>query len=150
MPIKARWEQHGAYFTVSGIVPIGEVLGARKFMLDPPEGVLPKYQIIDALRVERYDFDQMDQFNVAVADLSVGERYPSLKFALITDNPEIHRELTDHFKTSWSMGSKLKFGLFSTVAEAREWIGLPYPKEKDDNGAQDNNSSSSLWLPGDN
>ena len=149
MPIKARWEQHGAYIRGSGVLPIGEVIGVRKFMLDPPEGMTPKYQIIDLSHVERLDFDQMDQLNIAMGDLKVAEKFPNIKVAFICSNPTVQKKVMDFFKSSWTYETKAAYRMFHELEKARAWIGLPYPKEKDNN-FPDKNSTGSLWLPNDN
>ena len=149
MPIKARWELHGAYFQAYGTVIIGEILGARKFMLSPPEGVDPKYQIIDAREVLKFDFDQMDLLNISAGDLAVGKKYPKIKIAVVTGKFEIEETLLGHMKNSWAMGTKAEFGLFVDLAQAREWIGLPYPESKNDKTSQDEDPANSLSLPSD-
>ena len=149
MPIKARWEQHGALIRGSGILPIGEVIGVRKFMLNPPEGMIPKYQIIDLSRVERLDFDQMDELNIAMGDLKVAEKFPNIKVAFISVDPKIQAQVMDFFKSSWNYDTKAEYRMFGELEKARAWIGLPYPKEKDNN-SPDKSATSSLWLPNDN
>lgn len=149
MPIKARWELHGAYFAVSGIVPIGEVLGARKFMLNPPQGVNPEYQIIDLRKVERLDFDQMDEINIAMGDLAVAERYPNIKIAMLCTDPAVEQTVLDYFKSSWSAGTKGDFRLFRDLDATREWIGLPYPESQDDIISNGAGAANSLSLPED-
>jgi len=146
MPIKARWEAHGAYIRVTGILPIGGVLGVRKFMLNPPESVNPKYQIIDLKEVERLDFDQMDEINIAMGDLAVAERYPNIKIAMLCTDPTIEQTVLDYFKSSWSAGTKGDFRLFRDLDRARDWIGLPYPESIDNSDSRDQNS---LSLPSD-
>lgn len=149
MPIKARWELHGAYFQASGTVMAGEILGARKFMLEPPNGMEPKYQIIDARNVEKFDFDQMDLLNISAGDLAVGRKYPEIKIAVVTGKVEIEETMLGYMKNSWAMGTKAEFGLFIDLPQARNWIGLPYPESKDDKRSEDEGLANSLSLPSD-
>ena len=149
MPIKARWELHGAYFKAKGVVLIGEILGARKFMLEPPEGMEPKYQIIDAREIEKFDFDQMDLLNISAGDLAVGRKFPDIKIAVVTGNFEIEETFLGYMKNSWAMGTKAEFGLFVELEQARAWIGLPYPESKDDKTTRNGDPANSLSLPSD-
>ena len=149
MPIKARWEMHGAYFEVTGIIIVGEILGARKFMLEPPEGMIPKYQIIDARKAEKFDFDQMDLFNISAGDMAVGRKYPNIKIAVVTGKFEIEETLLGHMKNSWAMGTKAQFGMFVTMDQARDWIDLPYETQNDSEEQKGSTGYSQLSLPED-
>ncbi|MDH3699324.1 MAG: hypothetical protein OEQ81_11715 [Flavobacteriaceae bacterium] len=148
MPIKARWEYHGVYYTTKGSISAEEIYEARKFMFTPPEGIEPQYQIVDARESDKIDLDQMELFNVSADDLAVGRKYPDLKIAFISINKQVEETFINHFKISWSLNTVANIRLFNSVQAARNWINLPYPKSNE-NDANGSSAQNRITLPKD-
>ncbi|NND15685.1 MAG: hypothetical protein HKN89_05125 [Eudoraea sp.] len=147
MPIKARWEFHGVYYAPIGVVGAAEIRRAQHFMFNPPESIVPKYQIIDARRLERFDLNEMEKFNISANDALLIKKYPGFKVAMITASKTIEKAFTDHIQTSQQLKTKAEMKHFKSIEAAREWIGLPYPKRIDGSGLLGNGDNMSLSLP---
>ncbi|MBT8235273.1 MAG: hypothetical protein KJO04_03695 [Bacteroidia bacterium] len=147
MPVKARWEYHGIYYITSGVVTADEVSAAQRLAHSPPEGVRPQYQIIDARNTEKFDFDQMEIFNVSADDVTLGKKFPNFKIAFVTTLKNVEATFMDHLKISWSLNSDAEIRMFKTIDAAREWINLPFPKSDGDSDLTRGDTGTKLSLP---
>jgi|GEM_PF-2480515 len=147
MPVKARWEYHGIYYTTIGVVTADEVSKAQNLALSPPEGIRPQYQIIDARNMEIFDFDQMEIFNVSADDVTLGRKFPDLKIAFVTTLEIVEATFMDHLKISWSLNTDAEIRMFKTLEAARQWINLPYPKSDEGPDSTKGDSGTKLSLP---
>ena len=147
MPVKVRWEYHGIYYTAVGVVTAHEVSKAQKLALSPPEGITPKYQIIDARKTEKFDLDQMEIFNVSADDVALSRKFPDLKIAFVTAHEHVEATFLDHLKISRSLNTNAEIRIFRTLEAAREWIDLPYPKSDEDSNSAKGDSGTKLSLP---
>lgn len=147
MTVKARWENHGIYYTTIGVVTADEVSKAQKLALSPPEGIRPQYQIIDARNMEKFDFDQMEIFNVSADDVTLGRKFPDLKIAFVTAIEHVEATFKDHLKISWSLNTNAEIRMFKTLEAARQWINLPYPKSDEGPDSTKGDSGTKLSLP---
>ena len=149
MPIRISWEPHGIYCRLEGTVTPAEIGRTQKIVLDPPEGVEPLYQIVDARKADLLVGNQMQLFNISAEDLTVFKKYPGFKFAFVNSKKEVEEFIANYLKISRSMDDSTDFRMFSSLESAREWIGLPYPKKIDDTSSGKSNSTNSLSLPSD-
>lgn len=147
MPVRARWEFHGIYYTTVGVVTADEVSNAQKLALSPPEGIKPQYQIIDARNMEKFDFNQMEIFNVSADDAALGRKIPNLKIAFVTALEHVEAIFMDHLKISWSLNTNAEIRMFKTLEAARQWINLPYPKSDEGPDSTKGDSGTKLSLP---
>jgi len=139
MPVKLRWEPHGAMIIPTGVVTADEVHQVQQLILTPPGTLEPKYQVIDARYLEKFDFNQLEMFNISADDLALSRKFSNFKTAMITGNKEVEKTFFDHLKISWSMQPEDQLRIFNDLALAREWIGLPHPDDNMDtsSGASD-------------
>lgn len=147
MPIISRWEPNGIYCRLEGTVTPAEINRTQRIVLNPPEGLVPRYQIVDALKADLLMGDQMQMFNISADDLAVFRKYPGFKFAFVNSKKEIEEFIANYLKISRSMDDRTDFRMFTSIESAREWIGLPYPKEFDDPSFRKSDSGNSLSLP---
>lgn len=128
MPIKTYWEQEGFVFECSGIVTAEEISEINFDFLDVPEGVTPRYQLINAEALERFDLSELDLVDISTDDLSVSRKYPNVKVAMVTHDKEVRKVFMDYIKISWAINTSWEIRVFDTLEAAREWLNLP-PKE---------------------
>ena len=97
--------------------------------------------------MERFDFDQMEIFNVSADDVALGRKFSNLKIAFVTALEQVEATIIDHLKISWSLNTNADIRMFKTIEAAREWINLPYPKSDGDTGFLKGDSGTKLSLP---
>lgn len=122
MPLTTYWEPEGFVFECSGIVTAEEISEINFDFLDVPEGVTPKYQLINAMAVEKFDLNELDLVNISADDLSVSRKYPNVKVAMVARDREIQDIFMNYIKISWAINTSWEIRVFDTLEAAREWL----------------------------
>lgn len=103
MPIVTYWEPKGYVFECSGIVTVQEILGSGDDFLQVPKGVTPKYQLINCLKVDNFDLNEMDIVNISADDLAASRKYPNIKVAMISQKGHVIEKFMAYLKVSWAI-----------------------------------------------
>ena len=124
MPVVTNWEPEGLVYTAIGVISAEEI-GAINFdFLNVPEGVTPRYQLIDATKAERFELDKMDLVNISADDLSVSRKYPDVKVAMVAKKQKIKEVFMEYMKISWAINTSWEIRIFDSLEAAREWLNL--------------------------
>ena len=124
MPVVTNWEPEGLVFIASGVITAEEILAINFDFLDVPEGVIPRYQIIDATKAERFELDKLDLVNISADDLSVSRKYPDIKVAMVAGKQNVKEVFMEYMKISWAINTSWEIRIFDSMATAREWLNL--------------------------
>lgn len=122
MPVTTTWEPEGLVFTATGIITAEEIGAIHYELLHVPEGVIPRYQIVDASKAERFELDKMDLVNISADDLSVSRKFPNIKVAMVSEKSNIKEVFMDYLKISWAINTSWEIRVFNTLELAREWL----------------------------
>ena len=125
MPLKTYWEPEGYVYECIGIVTAEDIEKINFDFLDIPEGVKPRYQLINGLYCDKMVLDKLDLVNISADDLAVSRKYPNIKVAMVGTNPEFKNVFMDYMQISWAINSSWEFRIFDTLEAAREWLNFP-------------------------
>ena len=126
MPLKTYWEPKGFVYECSGIVTAEEIAEINFDFLDIPEGVTPRYQLINAMDIEKFDLSELDVVNISADDLSVSRKYPNVKVAMVSGDKEVRKVFMDYIKISWAINTSWEIRIFDGIEAAREWLNLSH------------------------
>ena len=115
----------GFVYTAIGIISAEEIEAINFGFLDVPEGVTPRYQIIDGTKAEKFEVDNLDLVDISADDLSVSRKYPSVKVAMVSNNPKIKEVFMAYMKISWAINTSWEIRIFDEMEAARLWLDLP-------------------------
>ena len=122
MPIKTYWEAEGFVYDCRGSVTAQEIFESGDDFLEVPEGVFPKYQLVNCLGVEQFDLDEMDVVNISADDLAASRKYPNIKVAMIAQKGHVTEKFMSYLKVSWAMNTNWEIRIFNSVEAARDWL----------------------------
>ena len=126
MPLKTYWEPEGYVYECLGVVTAEEIAAINFDFLDIPEGVTPRYQIINGLGAERMEVDKLDLVDISADDLAMSRKYPNIKVAMVGTDPTFRQVYDDYMRISWAINTSWEIRIFDTMEAAREWLNLPY------------------------
>lgn len=129
MPIRTYWEPEGFVFECSEVVTAQEIAEINFDFLNVPVGITPRYQLINAEAIDRFDLNELDLVNLSADDLSVSRKYPNIKVAMVSQDKEARKLFMDYIKISWAINTSWELRVFNTLEAAREWLNLP-PKDR--------------------
>ena len=127
MPLRTYWEPEGLVYECSGIVTAEEIAAINFDFLDVPEGVTPKYQLIDATSIELMDLSELDLVDISTDDLSISRKYPNVKVAMVARDKKTRKIFLHYVKISWAINTSWEIRVFSELEAAREWLNLSKP-----------------------
>ncbi|NAS10755.1 hypothetical protein [Poritiphilus flavus] len=119
-----KWESEGFIYEASGIVTTDEIIEATEAFYNVPEGFVPRYQIVNALKVEDIYYNPVELVNIAADDLAFSRKYPEMKIALIAKEGPVMDNMMKYLKISWAINNAWEFRVFSSLDAARDWLGL--------------------------
>ena len=122
MPLKTYWESEGFVYECSGIVTAEEIAEINFDFLDVPEGVTPRYQLIDATSIELMDLNELDLVDISADDLSISRKYPNVKVAMVARDQKTRNIFLHYIKISWAINTSWEIRVFSELEAAREWL----------------------------
>ncbi len=122
MPIKTYWEAEGFVYDCSGTVTAQEIFESGDDFLQVPDGVFPKYQLVNCLEVEQFDLNEMDVVNISADDLAASRKYPNIKVAMIAQKGHVTEKFMSYLKVSWAMNTNWEIRIFNSVEAARDWL----------------------------
>ena len=122
MPLKTYWEQEGFVYECSGIVTAEEIAEINFDFLDVPEGVTPRYQLIDATSIELMDLNELELVDISADDLSISRKYPNVKVAMVSSDQKTRNIFLHYIKISWAINTSWEIRIFSELEAAREWL----------------------------
>ena len=128
MPLKTYWEPEGFVYECVGVVTAEEIAAINFDFLNIPEGVTPKYQIINGLGAEKMELDKLDLVDITTEDLAVSRKYPNIKVAMVGTDPAFIQIYQDYMRISWAINTSWEIRIFDTLEAAREWLNLPSPE----------------------
>lgn len=122
MPLKTYWEQEGFVYECLGVVTAEEIAEINFDFLNIPEGVTPKYQLINGLGAERMELDKLELVDITVDDLAMSRKYPNIKVAMVGTDPAFKQIYLDYMQISWAINSTWEIRIFETMEAARAWL----------------------------
>lgn len=122
MSIIAYWEPEGFVFETSGIVTAREIFQSSADFLEVPKGVIPKYQLINALDIEKLDLSEVDVVDISADDLSASRKYPNIKVAMVALKGHVIETFMNYLKISWAINTSWEIRIFNSLEAARDWL----------------------------
>ncbi|MGI9546148.1 MAG: hypothetical protein ACR2MM_02840 [Flavobacteriaceae bacterium] len=122
MPITTYWEPEGFVYETSGVVTAHEIFDSGTDFLEVPEGVIPKYQLINALNIEKFDLSEVDVVDISADDLSASRKYPNIKVAMVAQKGHVIEKFMNYLKVSWAINTSWEIRIFNSLAAARDWL----------------------------
>ncbi len=122
MPITTRWEPEGFVFKSSGIVTAEEISESGDDFLNVPEGINPKYQLVDCLEVLEFELSEVDVVNISADDLSASRKYPNIKVAMVAQKGHVTEKFVNYLKVSWAINTSWEIRIFNSLESARDWL----------------------------
>lgn len=122
MPIATHWEPEGFVYECRGIVTSQEILECGGDFLQVPEGVTPKYQLINCLKVDQFDLSEMDIVNISADDLAASRKHPNIKVAMISQKENVMEKFMTYLKVSWAINTSWEIRIFNSLEAARDWL----------------------------
>lgn len=123
MPVSYYWEDDGFVMEAKGNVMAEEVFEANDAFLKVPEGVAPKYQLLNALEVNEVNISELELVDLSADDLSTSRKYPNLKIALVGHEGSVMENFIIYLKVSWAMNTNWDIRIFNSLEAARYWLG---------------------------
>ena len=123
MPIVTYWEPEGFVFKSSGVVTAEEIFASGDNFLNVPEGITPKYQLVNGLEVEEFELSELDVVNISADDLSASRMYPNIKVAMVAKKGHVMEKFMNYLKISWAINTSWEIRIFNTLEGARDWLG---------------------------
>lgn len=122
MPITTFWEPEGFVFKSTGVVTVEEIFESGDDFLQVPDGVNPKYQLVNCLEVEEFDLSEVDVVNISADDLSASRKYPNIKVAMIAKKGHVMEKFMNYLKVSWAINTSWEIRIFNSLESARDWL----------------------------
>ena len=122
MPITTYWEPEGFVFKSSGVVTAEEIFESGDEFLAVPEGITPKYQLVDCLHVEQFNLSEVDVVNISADDLAASRKYPNIKVAMVAQKGHVTEKFVNYLKVSWAINTSWEIRIFNSVESARDWL----------------------------
>lgn len=122
MPITTFWEPEGFVFKSSGVVTAEEIFEGGDEFLNVPEGIIPKYQLVDCLEVEQFNLSEVDVVNISADDLSASRKYPNIKVAMVAKKGHVMEKFMNYLKVSWAINTSWEIRIFNSLESARDWL----------------------------
>ncbi len=122
MPIVTYWEPEGFVFESSGVISAQEIFESGDDFLKVPEGTNPKYQLVNCLRVEQFDLNEVDLVNISADDLSTSRKYPNIKVAMVAKKGDVMETFMKYLKVSWAINTSWEIRIFNSLESARDWL----------------------------
>ena len=122
MPITTYWEPEGFVIKSIGIVTAEEIFESGDDFLQVPDGISPKYQLVDCLEVERFELDEVDVVNISADDLSASRKYPNIKVAMVAQKGHVTEKFVNYLKVSWAINTSWEIRIFNSLVSARDWL----------------------------
>jgi len=118
------WEDHGVYWIYSGIVTEKEVLDSNHEFYQHQQSNKCHYQIIDALEVELFDFQNDAMVDLAALDSSHAIAGVTLKLAFIASDTKVLGVFDTYINYSKMLNNRWEMEVFDNVPEARAWLAI--------------------------
>ena len=122
MPINTYWEPDGIVYECKGVITAEESIESGDKFLQVPEGVTPKYQLVDCLQAEYFEISEMDMVDISADDLSASRKYPNIKVALVGKKGHVHDKFMNYLKVSWAINTSWEIRIFNSMESARDWL----------------------------
>ncbi|MDC6366247.1 MULTISPECIES: hypothetical protein [Flavobacteriaceae] len=122
MPIVTYWKTDTFVYEGSGIVTGEEILRSGEAFLEPPEGVIPKCQVVNALKVKDVHLNELDLVNISADDLAASRKFPDLKVALVAKEGPVMESFIKYLKVSWAINTTWDIRIFNSMDAARDWL----------------------------
>ena len=122
MPIVTHWEAEGMVFECKGIITAEEGIESGEEFLRVPQGVTPKYQLVNCLQAEKFELNDLDMVDISADDLSASRKYPNIKVALVGQNSHVHNKFMNYLKVSWAINTSWEIRIFNSLESARDWL----------------------------
>ena len=122
MPIITFWESEGFVYEARGVVTAEEIIECGVEFLNVPEGITPKYQLVNGLMVEEFDLDEVELVNISADDLSASRKYPNIKVAMIAKKGHVMEKFMNYLKVSWAINTSWEIRIFNSLESARDWL----------------------------
>ena len=106
----------------NGVVTAEEIFESGDDFLQVPDGISPKYQLVDCLEVEEFDLSEVDVVNISADDLSASRKYPNIKVAMIAKKGHVMEKFMNYLKVSWAINTSWEIRIFNSVDSARDWL----------------------------
>ena len=120
MPIVNYWESEGFVFEAKGVVTAEEIFTSSDDFLDVPEGVTPKYQLVNGLEVEELKLSELDVVDISADDLSASRTHPNIKVAMVAKKGHVMEKFMNYLKVSWAINTSWEIRIFNTLESARD------------------------------
>lgn len=124
MPVNTYWEPEGFVYKTKGIVTVREILESGLNFLKVPKEVNPKYQLINALEIEKLELSEIDVVDISADDLSASRKYPNIKVAMVAQKGQVMEKFMNYLKISWAINTSWEIRIFNSLEAARDWLSL--------------------------
>jgi len=122
MPYTIKWEKNGVVTTYHGVVNADEVLEADRSFYNDPRSDAARYQITDFTQGIPGVIDDKDINNIAAYDIGATYSIPSLKVALITNDPNVKSLCQKYINRMKEANDRWEFMIFQDRKDARKWV----------------------------
>lgn len=122
MPVITYWEPEGFVYETNGIVTAGEIFESSQDFLEVPKEVTLKYQLINALEIEKLELSKVDVVDISADDLAASRRYPNIKVAMVTQKGHVMETFMNYLKISWAINTSWEIRIFNSLEAARDWL----------------------------
>ena len=120
MSFETIWEEKGIYWKYKGILTGDDLLQSNMSIYGDSRFDKLRYQLIDMLDVESFDFDTEAMEEVTAMDVGASQTNPRLIVAVVATHVQAKR-IVELYKTTTG-GAPWETELFESVEEARAWI----------------------------
>ena len=144
MPIVTYWEAEGFVFESKGVVTAEEIFAGGEQFLSVPEGITPKYQLVDCLNVEDFDLSELDVVDISADDLAASRKYPNIKVAMVAQKGHVMEKFMKYLKVSWAINTSWEIRIFNSIEAARDWLSHFAPTAKSTNPSPSKSPSAKI------
>jgi hypothetical protein len=121
MALDVKWEQRGVFVTGTGAITDDELDAANRAIQASPNLTRMRFQLVDGLGVTELRLSRVAIQRAAKLDAELSMRFPGVKVAIVLQGP-LAFGLARMYELS-AVFSQWETRIFSTVREARSWIG---------------------------
>ncbi|MCU7836603.1 MAG: hypothetical protein KZQ83_15310 [gamma proteobacterium symbiont of Taylorina sp.] len=124
MPHRVKWEKQGAYWDISGVVRIDEIMEIINELIGSPKFDDLNYFILDATNVIELIATKHQLDAPAAIVKSTNDYKPKMKVGFVSEDEHIRALIAHYIEKSFKLGSTWERKIFNDIEDARTWVLL--------------------------
>ena len=117
-----RWEEQGVCWQLSGVVTSQEIFDFTNEFYENPQSDTVSYQIVDCLKIERFELDSETMLEIAALDYAASLSIRHIKVALVGKDSQVKKINQEYLEYSAGFNSNWIIKIFENMSDARIWV----------------------------